>query len=131
MFTVTQHINGIDILNSFRDLFNAGAVTLKSGSDNIYHFTLKGYTIIIPNVLPFAEEFIVPFSCKLDEYNTFKYVIEQTAAGGQKNKETLIKLVKIVYTLEAKGTKRKRELSEILSIIEDKTTYFNSLKNNK
>jgi hypothetical protein len=44
--------------------------------------------------------------------------------GKQRNKEDLIYLVKLAYKLQGKGKTRKRELSEILEIIEDKTTYF-------
>ena len=33
-------------------------------------------------------------------------------------------MVKLAYTLQGKGKNRKRELSEILKIIENKTEYF-------
>ena len=46
-------------------------------------------------------------------------------AGGQKNKESLIEMVKIAYTLIGKGKGRKRTLSEVLDIISDKEAYFN------
>ena len=52
-----------------------------------------------------------------------------SAAGGQKNKETLIDMVKIAYTLIGKGKGRKRTLSEVLNIINDKETYFNKNDN--
>jgi len=35
-------------------------------------------------------------------------------------------MVKLAYTLQGKGKSRKRELSEILKIIEDKDSYFNN-----
>ena len=52
-----------------------------------------------------------------------------SAAGGQKNKETLIEMVKIAYTLIGKGKGRKRTLSEVLDIINDKEAYFNKIDN--
>ena len=45
--------------------------------------------------------------------------------GNQKNKDTLIEMVKLAYKLEGKGKNRKRQLNEILEIIEDKNLYFN------
>ena len=39
-------------------------------------------------------------------------------------------MVKLIYKLQGKGKNRKREISEILEIIEDKTTYFNNITNN-
>ena len=35
VFNVSQHVNGIDILNSFKELFGAGSVVQKSGSEDI------------------------------------------------------------------------------------------------
>ncbi len=35
-------------------------------------------------------------------------------------------MVRFAYTLQGKGKTRKRELSEILEIIENKELYFNS-----
>jgi len=35
-------------------------------------------------------------------------------------------MVKLAYTFQGKGKIRKRELSEILKIIEDKDSYFNN-----
>ena len=43
----------------------------------------------------------------------------------QRDKDSLIEIVKLAYTLQGKGKNRKREISEILEIIENKTKYFN------
>ena len=51
-----------------------------------------------------------------------------SAEGNQKNKETLIEMVKIAYTLIGKGKGRKRTLNEVLEIIKDKTSYLNKLE---
>jgi len=125
IFNVTQHKNGLNILNSYKELFNAGSIVQKSGSPDIYVYTLKGYKQIIKLVLPFLETYLCPFSCKMEEYSIFKEIVMQSSEGKQRNKETLIELVKLSYQLTGKGKTRKRELSEILEIIEDKHTYFN------
>jgi len=125
IFNVTQHKNGLSILNSYKELFNAGSVLVKSGSPEIYAYTLKGYKQIIKLVLRFLETYMCPFSCKMEEYSIFKEVVMQSSEGMQRNKETLIELVKLSYQLTGKGKNRNRELSEILEIIEDKHAYFN------
>jgi LAGLIDADG endonuclease len=127
VFNVTQHKNGLKILNSFKELFGEGSVVKKSGSPDIFVYTLKGYKKIIKEVLPFLEVYVLPFSCKKEEYSIFKQIVLQSSEGKQKDKETLIELVKLSYTLQGKGKTRKRELSTILSIIEDKESYFNKL----
>src|ERR1700761_5676831 len=35
VFNVSQHVNGINILHSFKELFGAGSVVQKSGSDDV------------------------------------------------------------------------------------------------
>ena len=45
-FNVTLHKNGINILFSFKELFNAGSVVLKSGSEDVYVYTVKGIRIM-------------------------------------------------------------------------------------
>ena len=69
VFNVTQHKNGLEILNSFKELFNCGSIVKKSGSPDIYVYTLKGYKQIIKYVLPFLETYVQPFSCKTIEYS--------------------------------------------------------------
>lgn len=124
VFNVSQHKNGLNILNSFKELFDCGSVVAKSGSPDIFVYTLKGYKQIIEHVIPFLETYVQPFSCKKDEYLVFKKIVLQSSEGGQRNKESLIEMVKLAYTLQGKGNNRKRQLSEILEIIENKTNYF-------
>lgn len=124
VFNVTQHKNGLPLLNSYKELFKEGSVVQKSGSPDIYVYTLKGYKKIIQKVLPFLEQYVCPFSCKMEEYSVFKQIVLQSSEGKQREKESLIELVKLSYTLQGKGKTRKRELSEILQIIEDKDNYF-------
>ena len=127
VFNVSQHKNGIDILYSFKELLgNPGSVVEKSGSTDIFVYTLKGYKQIIKYVIPFLETYVQPFSCKKEEYYIFKEIVMQSSEGKQKNKVDLIEMVKLSYKLQGKGKNRKRELSEILEIIEDKNSYFNT-----
>jgi hypothetical protein len=125
VFNVSQHKNGLNILNSFKELFEgAGSVVEKSGSPDIFVYTLKGYKQIIKYVIPFLETYVQPFSCKKEEFDIFKEIVILSSLGYQKDKDNLIYLVKLAYNLQGKGKTRKRELSEILQIIEDKDSYF-------
>ena len=117
VFNVTQHKNGLNILNSFKELFNAGSVVQKSGSPDIYVYTLKGYKQIIHSVLPFFETYICPFSCKMDEYNIFKEVVLKSSEGKQRNKEDLIELVKLSYNLVGKGKIRSAKRDPYLKYL--------------
>jgi len=127
VFNVSQHVNGINILHSFKELFGAGSVVQKSGSDDVWVYTIKGYKHIIELVLPFLETYVQPFSCKKNEYAIFKKLVLDSAAGHQKQKDTLIEMVKLAYTLtgKGKGKGRKRTLPEVLEIINDKSILEN------
>jgi len=127
VFNVSQHKNGLDILYSYKELFgDAGSVVEKSGSTDIYVYTLKGYKQIIKYVIPFLEIYVQPFSCKKEEFSIFKKIVILSSEGKQKYKDDLIDMVKLAYIFQGKGKTRKRELSEILKIIEDKDSYFNN-----
>lgn len=127
MFNVTQRYaeRGLKLLESLKTLFGVGSIVEKSGSPHIFVYTVKGYKQIIEQIIPFLETYVQPYSCKKEEYNIFKQIVFMSAAGGQKNKETLIEMVKLSYTLLGKGKGRKRTLNEILEIIDNKESYFN------
>jgi hypothetical protein len=61
--------------------------------------------------------------------NIFKEIVLQSSERKQKYKDTLIEMVKLSYKFQGKGKNRKRELSELLKIIENKT--YISIKQNK
>jgi len=53
-----------------------------------------------------------------------------SAEGGQSNKDSLIKMINLIYDFDknkiGKGKTRKRDLNEILEIISDKNKYFDA-----
>ena len=128
VFNVSQHENGLRLLESFKTYFEVGSVVPKSGAPHVWVYTVKGYKHIIKHVMPFLETYVQPYSCKKQEYQLFKQLVLMSEAGGQKNKETLIEMVKLCYKLQGKGKNRKRELSEVLEIIENKTRYFEKIE---
>jgi hypothetical protein len=127
VFNVSQHKNGLNILYSFKELFGTGSVVEKSGSPDIWVYTLKGYKKIIEQVIPFLEKYVQPFSCKTQEYEIFKKLVYNSSAGHQKNKDTLIEMVNLAYTYQGKGKYRKRNLKEVIEIINNKEAYFNKI----
>jgi hypothetical protein len=124
-FNVTQHINGLKILNSFKILFNnKGQVNKKSGSDNVWVYSLKGTSNLINYLLPFYLKYVVIYSSKYnsDEFNKFIIIINKLKEKSKYNKDEFIDTVKLIYALNpnGKGKKRKRTLSEVICIIHEK-----------
>lgn len=128
-FSVYQAVSGILILNSFRDLLKFGSIVLKSGSNDVYTFNIAGYKKIIPSVLPFMHEFVLPYACKVDQFIMFETILLKLQKGDHRTQEGLIDMVKLAYAVRGKGNDRKRKLEEVLSIIENKEAYFDKLEN--
>jgi hypothetical protein len=60
-------------------------------------------------VIPFFDLYILPYSGKIEQYSVFKQTVIALSEGRHLNKDGLIELVKLAYTLNlAKGSKRKR-----------------------
>ena len=123
-FNVTQHVNGINILYSYKVLFNnLGTVHKKSGSEKVWVYSLKGIDNIENIVIPFFEKYVVPYSCKHNKkpFSEFCYIINKLFINRKKtmDKKQFIELVKLTYKLnpQGKGKHRKRTLDEVLSII--------------
>lgn len=119
IFNVTQHVNGIAILESFLDLFGRGNLHAKSGSDNVWVYDLKGYKHMINLVIPFYLEYVLSFGCKIPEFEMAHSICIMLQDGQHMTKEGLISMVRLVYTVQGKGKWRKRTLEDVIRIIEE------------
>ena len=124
-FNVTQHKNGINILNSFKILFNGkGQIVKKSGSNNVWVYSLKGISNLHDYIIPFYLKFVVKYSNKYNskEFNKFVFILNRLKEKSKLSKNEYIDTIKLVYELnpDDKGKKRKRTLPEVLTIIESK-----------
>ena len=124
-FNVTQHISGLNILNSYKLLFNdLGNLKIKSGSNDVWVYSIKGTKNLKELVLPYFEKYIVPFSSKhkADVFERFSKIINvlYENLGQGLDKEQMIELVELIYEMnpDSKGKSRKRDIQEIIDIIE-------------
>jgi len=124
-FNITQHESGVDILNNFKLLFNnKGQVHKKSGSENVWVYSLKGRSNLINYIIPFFDKYVICYSSKYNKEDYQKFVdILNTLNKSPINKKEFINLIKQVYELNpsSKGKKRKLTLQDVLDIIEEKT----------
>lgn len=127
IFNVTQHINGISILEAFKVLFNRGNLHAKSGSPFVWVYELKGYKSLLTLAIPFYLTYVLSFGCKIPEFEMVHEVCLMMDRGEHKTKEGLAKMVTLAYSVQGKGKYRKRRLEEVLSIIQDKDAYFAKL----
>lgn len=124
-FNVSQHINGIKILNSFKYIFNnKGQVNKKSGSEKVWVYSLKGTSNLINYIIPFYSKYVVIYSSKYnnDVFNKFVIILNKLKEKSKYNKNEFIDIVKMIYALNpnGKGKTRKWILSEVICIIQEK-----------
>ena len=125
-FNVTQHKNGISILKTFQVLFdNKGNILKKSGSENVWVYSLKGITNLNKYLIPFFSNYVIKYSTKYNkhEFAKFIYTISRLDRKSKLNKDEFINLVKLIYDLnpDGKGKSRRRTLLEVLTIIKEKS----------
>ena len=79
-FNVAQHENGLNILHSYKIMFNnLGQISKKSGSNKVWVYSLKGTNNIKNLVIPFFEKYILAYSCKYNErlFKDYCFVINK------------------------------------------------------
>jgi len=73
---------------------------------------------------PFFLEYIIPYSSKYknEKFKKFLFILNNLKEKSKFEKKEFINIVKLIYDLypDGKGKRRKRTLSDILSIIEEK-----------
>lgn len=126
-FNVVQHENGVEILHSFKALFdNKGSVHKKPGSNDVWVYSLKGTLNLKTFILPFFEKYVIAYSCKYkgDVFEKFSLIINKLYDNKNKafSREELIDLIELVYSYnpDAKGKSRKRTLEETIDIVNAK-----------
>jgi len=123
-FNVAQHKSGLNILNNLKLLFNnKGNVVQKSGSNNVWVYSIKGTSNLINIVVPFYFKYVTCYSSKFNEveFNKFVIILNKLKEKSHHNKIEFINLVNLVYNLNpsGKGKQRKRTLTEVIHIIKE------------
>jgi len=101
-FNVAQHVNGLNIINSFKVLFNnKGQIHKKSGLLNVWVYSLKGINNLNDYIIPFFNKFIVIYSskCKVKEFDKFLYILNKLKEKSKFEKEEFIDIIKLIYDL--------------------------------
>lgn len=106
----------------FNDL---GNLKIKSGSNEVWVYSIKGTKNLKELVLPYFETYIVPFSSKHKASRRFKKIYKNywclyNNLGQGLDKKQMIELVHLIYEMnpDSKGKSRKRDIQEVLDIIE-------------
>nr|AAL34358.1 site-specific DNA endonuclease I-CmuI [Chlamydomonas mutabilis] len=91
-FSITQHVNGVVHLHRAMNIFNAGKIRYKAGSNATMVFIIDNRLTLTNKVLPYWEEYILPHSCpeKIARVNKFKSLLSLFDAGAHQTKESFM-----------------------------------------
>lgn len=123
-FFLYQHESGKPILNCAKDLFRGGNVFLKSGSEDVYVYSISSRRVIYEKVIPYFKKYVIPFSCKFTFFSAFLYIVKSLEDKKHYELTGFLELLELTYNLNpnSKGKTRKIEF-EILknNILRDYT----------
>ncbi len=118
-FSLYQHVSGKPILERSKELFRSGNVFLKSGSEDVYVYSITSRKVILEKVVPYFKKYVLPFSCKFVFFSTFLHIVESLESKKHYNLEGFLELLELAYTLNlnSKGKCRKIEFEILKSNI--------------
>lgn len=124
-FNISQHYNGLPILKKIKEIFDEkGLIVKKSGSENVMVYKILGISNLIKYVIPFFRTYVLPLSCKFNEFYVFEGIVFAMKDKKHLTKDGLIKYIEIAYQTNklGKGKFRKRTLDELIKIINFEVT---------
>lgn len=66
----------------------------------MWQYKLSGLTNLIDHVVPFYLKYVIPFSGKVKEFNSFLEILERKQRKEHFTQDGLIDMVKLAYTLQ-------------------------------
>jgi hypothetical protein len=118
-FSLYQHESGKPILEAAKKFFRSGNITLKSGSKNVYVYSITSRKVLQERIIPYFKKYVLPFSCKFSFFKQYELIINRLEKKDHYNLDNFLELLDLVYSLNSspKGAERKIELSELKSSI--------------
>jgi hypothetical protein len=112
------------ILNCAKDLFRSGNVFLKSGSKDVYVYSISSRRVIYEKVIPYFKKYVLPFSCKFTFFSTFLYIVKSLEDKKHYELTGFLELLELTYNLNPNSKDKTRKIEfEILknNILRDYT----------
>jgi hypothetical protein len=80
-FFLYQHRSGLAVLQLARETFGSGRISPKSGSDTVLTYEISSTTVLRERVVPFFEQYVVPYSAKVETFERFREILEMMERG--------------------------------------------------
>jgi hypothetical protein len=114
-FTINQHRQSRELLESIRRFFGCGKIYEKSpNKSNVLTFTVYGRRTILEKIIPFLDAHPV-ISNKRHDYAKFRDIILRMTTKEHHTLEGFQNIVRIAFSMNAQGRQRKYKLEEVLA----------------
>jgi hypothetical protein len=114
-FTINQHKQSRELLESIQTFFGCGKIYAKSPEkSNVLTFTVYGRRTIFEKIVPFLDSHPL-ISNKRHDYAKFREVLVRLMAKEHLTLDGFQTIVKIAFSMNAQGKQRKYRLEDVLT----------------
>lgn len=118
--SLTQSVEGIHLLIWAKCHFRTGRVFLKSGTTNIWVYSITNRKSILENFVPFFEKHMFLWTGKQKTFTVYKEIILRLENKDHSSLEGAKEIARLGYQINStKGKGRKRSLSEVLRFMDE------------
>jgi hypothetical protein len=122
--SLTQNVDGIHLLFWAKFYFRTGKVHLKSGSNNVWVYSMSNRRSILENFIPFFEKHMLPWTGKEKTFKVFKDIVCRLEKNKHHTLEGSKELARLAYQMNStKGKARKRTLTQVIDLMEQKCNH--------
>jgi hypothetical protein len=114
-FCLYQHESGRPLLELAQEVFGTGSITPKPGSPQVLVFRIASRRVLLDQVIPFFERYVVPFTCKGAQFEGFRKIVLAMSRKEHLTPDGLIRVIEVAYSMNpnSKGRERLRTLPEL------------------
>ena len=123
-FHVSQHAASRNVLDLMCHAFDCGYVKPNhrlNSKDETFVFVVRSRLDLANKVIPFFREYSLRTS-KKDDFEIFSKIVSRMQEGEHKNRNGLIELLKMAFSMNRSGRYRRMSLKEILQNLEPSET---------
>ena len=111
-FQVSQHRDNHQVLHALRSFFGCGTVRDKGRGSSVEVYVVHSTIELLERVIPFFEEH--ELRVKREDFVKFAGIVRSIRTKRHHDREEFDRLVRLAYSMNARGKQRKRPIEEIL-----------------
>ena len=123
-FHVSQHQNRTEVLKVIKEKLGCGYIKpndYKNPKDQTSVYVVRNISDLQNKVIPFFKKSPL-ISIKQKDFEKFSRVVSLMGESGHLNKNGLVTILKIAYSMNFSGKYRKQKLEDIISHLESSET---------